>query len=447
MKRTLRTLAGLARAQGVELWLVGGFVRDALLGRPAPDADLVLRGAVPFARQAARTLHGAFVLLDDEWGTARVVIKRGRSEALELDFAELRGANLMEDLAHRDFSINAIAGALPEFLQEGAPALTDPLHGVADLEAGLIRAGSQEVLQADPLRALRAYRFAAQLGFTIVPQTRSWIHAVAPRLDEVAAERITAELLKLLSAPRCAPHFRELAQERILAAVLAGVPWDGLALATSAVAHLEEWLAEPAAFPAEAAPVLEWLQEGARQALLKWAVLWDGLVAPAERSAIAAQLRFSREQQRLWGLWAAFRSSPRAVLGGALSGLPEGPARALLCRYFRRTGAEGRGGILGQWAHLRTGCKGPAAARLTTAAAAALRLYDGELEPILQRPRLLTGRDLRSVLHLSPGPCFKSLLTALLQAELMGQVTTREEALDWVRQRVEAKRAQTARIP
>jgi poly(A) polymerase len=93
------------------------------------------------------------------------------------------------------------------------------------------------------------------------------------------------------------------------------------------------------------------------------------------------------------------------------------------------------GGVLIQWAHLRAG-DGPAAVALTDAAAAALRLYERELEPILRRPRLLTGRDLQREFHLRPGPRFKPLLAAVLQAELMGEVTTREEALEFVRRRI-----------
>jgi tRNA nucleotidyltransferase/poly(A) polymerase len=436
MNAALQILAELAQAQEVDLWLVGGFVRDTLLSRVPPDADLVLRGAVPFARRAARALHGAFVLLDDEWDTARVVVKRGRTKPREFDFAELRGETLAEDLACRDFTINAIACSLPEFLR-GPEALTDPFHGAEDLRAGVIRAVSPEALQADPLRAVRAYRFAAQLGFAIEPGTRDLARAAAPRLAEVSVERITAELLKLLSAPRCADHFRELAAEGILATVLPEAPWPALASAATALAYLEDLLAEPEVFLADAAErVMDWLATGSHRPLLKWAALWDGLIDEPARQAIAEQLKFSREQQRLWQTLATSRNAPRAALLRAVVGPAGGHTRAILCRYFRQTGAAGLGGVLIQWAHLRAGGDGPAAVALTDAAAAALRLYERELEPVLRRPRLFTGRDLQREFHLRPGPRFKPLLAAVLQAELMGEITTREEALEFVRRRM-----------
>lgn len=437
METILRTLAELAQARGIELWLVGGLVRDALLGRWAPDADLVLRDAVPFARQAARALGGAFVLLDEEWGMARVVVKQGPSGPLELDFAELRGTTLTEDLACRDFTINAIACALPEFLKGPGRSMQDPFHGAEDLQRGIIRAVAPGALQADPLRALRAYRLAAQLGFTLDPATRDLVRAAAPRLAEVAVERITMELFKLLSASYSAACLREIVEQRLLATVLPEAPWQALAATTAALAQLEDWLAEPEVFLGEAAGrVMLWIGQDAHQPLLKWATLWDGLLDAPARRAVATRLKLSREQQRLWQTLAASRAAPRAVLRQAAAGLARGQPRAIWCRYFRQTGAAGLGGILIQWAHLRTGCAGPAADRLDSAARAALRLFERELEPILNRPRLLTGRELQRELHLRPGPRFKGFLAALLQAELMGQVTNREEALEFIRRRM-----------
>jgi tRNA nucleotidyltransferase/poly(A) polymerase len=448
LERLLRTLSELAQAQGIEIWVVGGLVRDALLGRWAPDADLVLRGAVPFARQAARALGGTFVLLGDAWGTARVVVKQGPSRRLEVDFAELRGTTLAEDLACRDFTINAIACALPEFLKGPDRSMEDPFHGAADLQRGIIRAVAPGALQADPLRAVRAYRLAAQLGFTLDPATRDLARAAAPRLAEVAVERITAELLKLLAAPWGAAYVRELAEQRLLAAVLPEAPWEAVAAATAALAHLEEGLAEPEAFWGEAADrVLRWVGQEAHRPLLKWATLWDGLLDAPARQAVATRLKLSREQQRLWQTLAASRNVPRAVLRRALVESAPGPFRAIWCRYFRRTGAAGLGGVLIQWAHLRAGGAGPAAERLDAAAQAALRLFERELEPILNRPRLLTGRELQRELHLRPGPRFKGLLAALLQAELMGQVTTRQEALEFIRRRMGSDRPRIARGP
>jgi hypothetical protein len=144
-------------------------------------------------------------------------------------------------------------------------------------------------------------------------------------------------------------------------------------------------------------------------------------------------MRLSREQQRLWHTLAAGRNAPRAVLLRAVTGPSSSHTQAILCRHFRRTGAAGLGAVLVQWAHLRVCYGGPEEPLLSAAARAALRLFDQELEPILQRPRLLNGQDLQREFHLPAGPRFKGLLAAVAQAELMGQVTTREEAVEFVR--------------
>lgn len=448
METILRTLTELAQAEGVQIWLVGGFVRDILLDRRPLDADLVLQEAVPFARRVARAVRGAFVLLDDEWGTARVVIKRGQSKPVELDFAELRGATLAEDLASRDFTINAMAGSLPEFLEGPEQAVWDPFHGRMDLQRGLIRAVTPASLQADPLRVVRAYRLAAQLEFTLDPSTQALANAAAPKLAAVSVERITAELFKLLSAPHSAAYFRELAEHRLLAAVLPAAPWKDLAAATDALAHLERWLAEPAVSLQDAAErVMRWVETASHPPLLKWATLWDGLLEAPARAAVASRLKLSRDQQRLWQTLASSREAPRVALEEAIVGPPGPPNRALLCQHFHQTGAAGIGSLLIQWAHLQAHWTGAEAGdRLAAAARAALRLFERELEPILSRPRLLTGGELQQEFHMRPGPRFKELLASLLEAELMGQITTPEEARQFIRQRLKQDCPESARM-
>jgi tRNA nucleotidyltransferase (CCA-adding enzyme) len=160
------------------VYLVGGAVRDALLGRRSHYFDLdfvMLTRAVKTARKIADRTKGGFVLLDAERQIARVVFAGGT-----VDFAEAFGGTLEGDLLRRDFRINAIA--CNPFTGE----IIDPLDGQADLED-------------DPLRLLRAYRQAAQLGFAIEPETQSAIRELAPLLSRVAVERVRTELGYLLS--------------------------------------------------------------------------------------------------------------------------------------------------------------------------------------------------------------------------------------------------------
>ncbi|PSB28544.1 [cytidine(C)-cytidine(C)-adenosine (A)]-adding enzyme [filamentous cyanobacterium Phorm 46] len=173
------------------VYLVGGAVRDALLGRRSHFFDLdfvMLTRAVKTARKIADRTKAGFVLLDAERQIARVVFAGGTA-----DFAEAFGGTLEGDLLRRDFRINAIA--CNPFTGE----IIDPLDGQADLRLGLLRMISRSNLEDDPLRLLRAYRQAAQLGFAIEPETQSAIRELAPLLSRVAVERVRTELGYLLS--------------------------------------------------------------------------------------------------------------------------------------------------------------------------------------------------------------------------------------------------------
>lgn len=172
-------------------YIVGGCVRDALLGRKHPyfDVDLVLPGdAVETARQIAWHYNAGFVILDEVRRIARVVFESGTT-----DFAQQMGKNLKEDLKRRDFRINAIA------YNPRTGKFIDPLKGRQDLENRTISAISKANLEDDPLRLLRAYRQAAQLDFTIAPKTRSFLAQLAPNLAKISAERVRQELNYLLA--------------------------------------------------------------------------------------------------------------------------------------------------------------------------------------------------------------------------------------------------------
>ncbi len=179
------------------VYLVGGAVRDALLLRRSHYFDLdfvMLTRAVKTARKIADRTKAGFVLLDAERQIARVVFAGGT-----VDFAQAEGGSLEGDLWRRDFRINAIA--CNPFTGE----IIDPVDGQTDLRLGLLRMISRSNLEDDPLRLLRAYRQAAQLGFAIEPETQSAIRELAPLLSRVAVERVRTELGYLLSNPNGVP--------------------------------------------------------------------------------------------------------------------------------------------------------------------------------------------------------------------------------------------------
>lgn len=198
-------------AAGEELFLVGGVVRDAVLGRPLPgDLDLATSAMPPRSESLAQRAGAASIyLIGQEYGTVGAVFGDGPERTIveittyraeeypdETRFPHVRhGVDLSDDLARRDFTINAIAVA------PRSGELVDPFGGEADIALATIRAvgDPDERFQEDPLRLLRAARFVAQLGFRLDPTTEEAIARQAPSLGRISRERILAELTKLLT--------------------------------------------------------------------------------------------------------------------------------------------------------------------------------------------------------------------------------------------------------
>ena len=196
------------------VFLVGGAVRDLLVGRDRSDLDLVVEGDA--AALAGRL--GGVTISHERFATAKVTL-----EGLEFDLAsaraesyprpgalpDVRQASLAEDLARRDFTINAMAVPLHD-----RPELIDPHGGRADLERGVLRVLHDRSFVDDPTRALRAARYAARFGFSVEPRTE----ALARRVDlsTVSEDRVEAELVKLAAEPRARGGFELLERWALL---------------------------------------------------------------------------------------------------------------------------------------------------------------------------------------------------------------------------------------
>jgi poly(A) polymerase len=201
-----------ALAGAEDVWIVGGTIRDALLERPVRDVDLAVAGDPEAAAKAvARAIGGPVFPLSEAFGAWRTI---ERERGWVCDVSPLQGESIREDLAERDFTINAMA------LPLGGGDLLDPHGGAADLEAGVLRVLGPEAYAADPLRALRLARLAAELSLDPEPETERLTREAAPRTVEASAERIFAELRRLLLAER-ALYALELADRvGLVAAVL-----------------------------------------------------------------------------------------------------------------------------------------------------------------------------------------------------------------------------------
>jgi poly(A) polymerase len=191
----LAALAELIPRHG-QAWLVGGAVRDSLLGRETPDFDLAVDGdARSLARQLGRVAGGHAFQLSAEFGAWRV---RSHDQDWQVDLTPLMGESLEQDLRRRDLTINAIARQLVP----GDGALIDPFGGIADLESRRLRSVGPDSFSADPLRVLRLARMAAELDFTADPETLRLATQSAPSLAAVAAERVFTEIRLTLVSDR-----------------------------------------------------------------------------------------------------------------------------------------------------------------------------------------------------------------------------------------------------
>jgi tRNA nucleotidyltransferase/poly(A) polymerase len=206
----LRRIGALADRTGRRVYVVGGYVRDSILGREDQDIDIVVMGdGIAFAREFAEDIGAPTVVPFERFGTAAVPLSGGKVEFVgarrERYTADSRNPDVTagtmdDDLRRRDFTVNAIAASLNG---DSYGTLLDPFGGRADIAARLLRTplDPERTFEDDPLRILRAIRFAAQLGFTVSPETLAAVKKMRERLSVVSQERVTDEFLKILRSP------------------------------------------------------------------------------------------------------------------------------------------------------------------------------------------------------------------------------------------------------
>lgn len=205
-----------ALSKSNSLWLVGGAVRDHFLGVSSKDLDFAVAGdARNTARNIADVFGAHYFDLDSDRDAGRVILIDPEEGDWTLDFARLRGETIEQDLLGRDFTINALA-----ISPDPEPKLIDITSGLQDIREAIIRACSRESFTADPVRILRMTRFAAKLGFTIDPATRQDARNATNKLPDVSKERIRDETFRIIAMPNITAGLRLLDHFEVLSQIL-----------------------------------------------------------------------------------------------------------------------------------------------------------------------------------------------------------------------------------
>lgn len=469
----------LAAGHETKGFVVGGTVRDVLMGRISRDLDIAIGGdALAFARSLAREYGGHFVALDEERATARVVLAEG--PLFYIDVTRLHGS-IEQDLKRRDYTVDALAVPL------GSTEVIDVTGGLDDLRARTVRMTSAAVLTADPVRPLRGARIAAELGFAIETDTAREIRRLARDVSEASPERCRDELARIFALERAAVGVRLLDGLGLLDALLPELA-AGRGCTQPAEFHVfdvfEHNVRTLEAMDAMLAPHRpeggsEWMRDAlwgalarwepelrqflaeeltpgvARGALLKIAALLHDVGKPETRSvesdgrirfldhgdvgarraaSIMRRLRFATREIALVKLLVAEHLRPVQLAPlGAL------PTRRALYRFHRvagdalplvlllalADGAAARGDQVSRdgWSRQAAYMNG-------------LLVRLSEEEGIVRAPRLLTGHDIMEQFGIGEGPQVGRLLEELREAQATGDVTDRDSALTFVRARI-----------
>ncbi len=462
-----RYLSLLVSLTDQPLCLVGGTVRDLLFGNAAPkDIDIAMpSGSENVARKFAADINGSFFFLDPERGITRVV-KEEDGGPLQFDFTNYEGADLDADLRRRDFTINAMALDLRVFLR------TQSLEGVVDLFGGRedvrqkrIRVSDPRVLDEDPLRLLRAVRFAATLGFSIDTETADHIRTRSALVVKPAPERLRDELFLIFSERNAEQHlalmdslgllgplFPELERLRGFAPGRYHVH-DVLTHSLKTAGYLDGVLdALPAMAPEHARVVLAHLEEPLehgvpRRAALRFACLLHDIAKPATFTDADGRIRFHGHDTQGGEMAVAvcrrlrLSRSAETLVGSVIRHhmrlfnltTPDVPSRNALYRYCRDLGDGLPESLLLAQADARATSEIMPKESFADTGRSMLQVLDFYYTRFLkvEAAPFLTGDDLIR-LGLRPGPGFREVLDDVRGRQADGSLRNRDEALAYL---------------
>ncbi len=429
-----------------KIYVAGGPVRDLLLGRETPDIDVVLpRDLAGLPADFAKGVKGRYVLLHDKKDqlTERVVVRGGAS--LVFDFTKMQGASIEADLAGRDFTLNAMALSLGDFIAGRQDRIIDPCDGRKALRDRRISAVSEKSLIEDPLRVLRAFRFAAELRFRIDQETLRWIRIHCGLLEGVSGERVRDEIFRILSCLPCHPYVVEMDRAGILEVLfteisamkeegrtkICGVdPWRR---ALAGLRALDSVMEKPGDYFSDHAAELRCYLENevapgrAKAVLIKMAVLLCVGDSPQEMGSktaehLARRLRLSKKEET----FLRFITRREGELNALMSF--DRISRKEAALFFSRNKDDYPALLL----LYLSGVVAFRKSRLPDAKKKILDLfvlYEKGIRAVLHGPPLIDGKELMERFRLKPGPLVGRILRTLREAQVEGVIVNRSQAL------------------
>ena len=461
----LKTICDIAKQKKVSVYLVGGFLRDFLLGISKKDFDFAVeKNALGVARAFSEKIKGAYVLLDEDRGCARVA-KKVKGELYTFDFADFRDKTFEGDLARRDFTINTLSVDLSKVKAktELADVLMDVNRGRKDIADKRIKRVSVRAFKEDPLRMMRAFSLKAVLGFKIELKTLNQIRKEKDLIRNVSYERIREELFKILETDKSAPIIKSMDRAGLLEKIIPQVKimfdckqgiyhhLDVWPHSIETVVQLEKIFAQIRNDEEIAAYLGESLGGNrSRRSVMKLAALLHDIGKPDTRRKeggkvsyhghehvgknivkhVAKMLKLSVRERHAIEDMVCWHLRP-----GYLSNFKQ-PSEKAIYRYFRDTKDESVSTLLLSLADQRS-TRGPATTQQdqehheTICLNLVRRYFQKKKEKPFQR--LISGDDLIRKLKLKPSPLFAKILSEVEERQMLGKLKNKTEALECAR--------------
>lgn len=442
---------------GIEgTYIVGGSVRDLLLGRTPTDYDIAVTGnPEQFAKKLIAKSNGHFVRL----GKPGQMIIRVISGDLIFDITSLNGTSIEHNLNQRDFTINAIAYDLYK------EKIIDCLGGLQDLASKKVRMVSKDIFKKDPVRLIRAYRIGACLNFEIEAKTGDAIKSDTKLIKNMPGERTRVELFTMLGTSISYLYLSQMAINGLLTAIFPDLErlkgcypnhyhqFDGFEHTMRAFSHLESIVNDPENMLPDASTKIHQYIDKNRPALIKCAILFHDIGKPLTKTLdrngkchFYGHARKSADMARKIGQRLRFSNHERQFIDGIirnhmkpLSLFTAHDKKSLtqkaIIRFYKKC-AEYTPAVL-LVAIADTKAKQNKISQKGNAFISFLKQmifeYFYEYQPLGDEPPLITGHDLIHVFGLSPSPLFKKILNLVDDARLTKTINNRSEALELIK--------------